>query len=107
MAHAWISLLFGLDGVMFKLIYLSTMQLRSAIPYVLFCCLGNKRGRMEWGVLILGLCEDTRLVVAVWCIIVCMVNVERSKVTLCPSLSPDIVNIINACLVKDLSTLKP
>jgi hypothetical protein len=90
---------------MFKLIYLSTMQLRSAIPFVLSCCLGNKG--VEWSgmYLILGLCEDTRLVVAVWCIIVFMVNVERSKVTLRPRLSPDIVNIKNACLVKDLSKL--
>ena len=57
--------------------------------------------------LILGLCEDTRSVVAVWCIIVFMANVERSKVALCPSLSPNIVNIINACLLKDLSKLMP
>jgi hypothetical protein len=32
---------------------------------------------------------------------------RKIKVILCPSLSPDIVNIINACLVKDLSKLKP
>jgi len=29
---------------------LSTMQLRSAIPYVLFLLLGEQKGRMEWGV---------------------------------------------------------
>jgi hypothetical protein len=32
---------------------------------------------------------------------------RKIKVILCPSLSPDIVNIINACLVKDLSKLMP
>ena len=96
----------GLGGVMFKLIYPPcSYALRFLMSFS--CCLGNKR--VEWnGVyLILGLCDDTRLVVAVWCIVVFMVSVERSKVTLCPSLSPDIVNIINACLLKDLSKLMP
>jgi len=38
-----------LGGVMFKLVYLSTMQLRSAIPFVLFLLLGEQKGSNGMG----------------------------------------------------------
>jgi hypothetical protein len=65
-----------LGGVMFKLIYPPCSY---ALLFLMsFLAIWGTKG-VEWsGVyLILDLCEDTRLVVAVWCILVFLVNAER------------------------------
>jgi hypothetical protein len=81
MAHAWISLLFGSVGW-------SNVEVGLSIHHAVTLCDSFCPFLAAWGTKvvewngvysILGLCEDTQLVVAVWCIIMFMVNVERSK----------------------------